>query len=81
MTTFEQWSYDEGQRGILARIKKGIIIYEKAARSSFDFAFAHHLHARLLCNNLRTKTIDFLWEMTTVVEDLYHRMCLKCFGS
>ena len=31
MTTFKQWNYGDGQRGILPRIKKGIISYEKAA--------------------------------------------------
>ena len=24
---------------------------------------------------------DFLWEMATVAEDLYHHLYLKCFGS
>ena len=42
MTTFKQWNYGDGQRGILPRIKKGIIIYERVARSLFDYTFAHH---------------------------------------
>ena len=29
---FEQWNYGDGQRGILTRIKKGIIRYEKSAQ-------------------------------------------------
>ena len=33
MTTFKKWNYGDGQRGILPSINKGIIIYEKAARS------------------------------------------------
>ena len=33
MTTFEKWNYADGQRGILTSIKKGIISYEKSARS------------------------------------------------
>ena len=65
----------------MPRIKKGVISYEKAARSLFDYAFAHHPQARLLFNDLLTKTTDFLRELSTVVEDLYHRLCLKCFGS
>ena len=81
MKNFEQWNYCDGQRVILPSIKKGIISYEKAARSAFDYAFAHHPQARLMCNNLLTKTIDFLSEMPTVVDDLYHRIFLKCFGS
>ena len=52
MITLEQWNYGDGQGGILPSIKKGIIIYEKAARSSFNYTFAHHAHARLLYNNL-----------------------------
>ena len=32
-------------------------------------------------NDLLTKTIYFLRETATVVEDLYHRLYLKCFGS
>ena len=81
MTTFEQWNYGDGQRGIFHRIKKGIISYEKSARSSIYYTFAHHPQARLLCNDLLTKTIDFLRKLAPVVEDLYHPMCLKCFGS
>ena len=45
---FEQWNYGECQRGILPSIKKSIISYEKAARSSFNYSFAHHPQARLL---------------------------------
>ena len=67
MTTLEQWNYGEGQRGILSSTKKGIISYEKAARSSFDYAFAHHAQARLLYNNLLIKTINLFWELATVV--------------
>ena len=81
MTTIEQWNYGGSQRYILPNIKKGIIRYEKAARYSFDYASAHHAQARLLCNDLLTKTIDFFQELATVVEDLYHRICIKCFGS
>ena len=77
MTTFEHCNYGDGQRVILPSIKEVIIIYEKSARSSFDYAFANNPHARLLCNNLLTKIIDFLREMATVVEDLYHWLCLK----
>ena len=60
MTTFEQWKYGYGQRGILTRIKRDIISYEKAARLSFDYAFVHHSQAILLCNNMLTKIIYFL---------------------
>ena len=81
MKNFEQWNYGDGQRVILPSIKKGIISYEKAARSEFDYAFAHHPQARLMCNDLLTKTIDFLSEIPTVVEDLYHRIFRNCFGS
>ena len=81
MTTFEQWNYGDGQRVILPSIKKGIIRYEKAAQSSFDYAFAHHPQARLLCKNLITKTIYFLMGLALVVEYLYHWLCLKCFHS
>ena len=42
MTTFEQWNYGDGHRGVLLNIKKDIISYEKVARLSFDYAFAHH---------------------------------------
>ena len=59
MTTFEQWNYGDGQRGILRTIKKGIVVYEKPARYSFHYAFSHHKQAKLLFNNLLTKTIDF----------------------
>ena len=31
-TTYKQWNYGDGQRGVLPRIKKGIICYEKAAQ-------------------------------------------------
>ena len=55
MKTFEQCNYGDGQRGILPSIKKGVISYEKAASSSFYYAFAHNLQARLLCNDLLTK--------------------------
>ena len=79
MTTFEQWNYGDGQRGILPSIKKVIIGYEKEARLSFDYDFAHHPQARLLCNDLLTKTINLLRELAMVVEDLYHWLCLKCF--
>ena len=34
-----------------------------------------------MCYDLLTKTIDFLRELATVVEDLYDWLCLKCFGS
>ena len=81
MTTFEQWNYGDVQRGVLIYIKKDIISYEKVARLSFDYAFAHHKQARLLCNDLISKTIYFFWEISTVVEDLYHRLFLKCVGS
>ena len=81
MTTFEQWKYGYGQRGILTRIKKDIISYEKSTRLSFDYAFVHHSQAILLCNNMLTKIIYFLRELATVVEDLHHQLCLKCFGS
>ena len=81
MTTFKQWNYGDVQRGIMPTIKLGITSYKKAACSSFDYVFAHHAQARILCNNLLTKTIDFSWELATVVEDLYHPICLKCFGS
>ena len=67
--------------GVLPNIKKDIISYEKSARSSFDYAFAHHAQASIICNDLISKTIDLFWELATVVEDLYHRMFLKCFGS
>ena len=80
MTTSKQWNYGDVLSGILTIIKKGIIIYEKSARSSFDYAFEHHSQARLLCNDLLTKTIYFLRELVTVVEDLYHCLCLKCFS-
>ena len=62
-------------------IKKGIISYEKAARSSCNNSFAHYPQDRLLCNYLLTKTIIFLKELATVVEDFYRWLCLKCFGS
>ena len=42
MTTFERWNYGNGQRRIMPIIKKGIISYENSARSTFDYAFAHH---------------------------------------
>ena len=74
MTTFKQWNYGDDQREILPRIKKGIISYERSARSSFNYAFAHHSHDRLLCNNTLTKTIDLFRELATVVEDLYYRI-------
>ena len=80
MTIFEQWNYGDGRRGILPSIKKGIISYENSERSSFYYAFAHHLQARLMCNDLLTNTIGFLRELATVVEDVYHRLCVKCFG-
>ena len=80
MTTFEQWNNGDGQRVILTSIKKGIIFHEKAALSSFYYAFTHHQQARLLCKDMLTKN-NLLREMATVVEDLYHRLCLKCFGS
>ena len=81
MTTLEQWNYGDGQRGIMPIIKKGIISYERASRLSFDYAFAHHAQIRLLCNNILTKTIYFFRELDMVVGDLYHNLCLKCFGS
>ena len=34
-----------------------------------------------MCNDLLTKTIDFLRELATVVDYFFHRLCLKCFGS
>ena len=77
MKSLEQWNYGDGQRGILTRIKKGIISYEKSARSSFNYAFAHHKQARLLCNDLLTKNIDFFRELAMVVEDFYLRLCLN----
>ena len=80
MTTFKQWNYGDGQRVILPSINKGIISYEKSARSSFDYAFAHHPQDRLLCNNMPTKIIYLLSELATVVEDLCNWLCLKCFG-
>ena len=64
MTTFKQWNYGDGQRVILPGIKKGIISYENLAHSSFDYAFAHHPQDRLLCNDILTKTIGFLRELT-----------------
>ena len=81
MTTFEQWNYGDGQRGVLPSTKKGVISYEKSARSSLNYAFVNHPHARLLCNYLLTKTIDLFREMATVAEYLHHRLCLKPFGS
>ena len=81
MTTFGQWNYGDGQRGIMPSIKKNIISYEKVTRSSFDYSFAHHPQARLLCNDMLTKTMDLLGELATVVEDLYHGLCLKCYFS
>ena len=60
MTTFEECNYGDVQRGNLPRIKKGIINDVKASRSSFDYAFAYHPQARLLCNYLLTRNIDFL---------------------
>ena len=77
MITSEQWNYGDGQRGVLSSTKNGIISYENLATSSFDYAFAHHPQARILCNDPLTKTIDFLREVATVVEDFYHRLCLK----
>ena len=58
-------------------IKKYMISYKKEDCSSFDYVFVHHSQARLMCNNLLTKTIDFFGELATVVEDLYHWLCLK----
>ena len=81
MKTFGQWNCGDDQRGILTIIKNDIISYEKAACSSFDYAFSHHAQDRLLCNDMLTKTIDLFQEMATVVEDFYHRVFLKCFGS
>ena len=81
MTTFEKWNSGDGQRGIMPSIKKGIIRYEKSARSSFNYDFSQHAKARLLCNYLLTKTIYFFREMAMVVEDLYHQLCLKLFDS
>ena len=60
MTTFEQWNYGYGQRVILPSIKKGIINYEKAYHSSFDYAFAHHVQAIILCNNFSPKQLYFM---------------------
>ena len=77
MTTFKQWNYGDGQRVILTIIKKGIIIHENSSRSSFNCDFTHHVQARLLCNNMRTKTIDFFRKLAMVVEDLYRRLCLE----
>ena len=77
MKTFEQWNYSDGQREILPSIKKGIISYENELQSSFDYAFGHHPQARLLCNDIITNFFYFLREMSTVVEDLYYRLCLK----
>ena len=48
MTTSEQWNYGDGQRGIMPIINQGIITYEKAARLSFDYSFAHYAQAKLL---------------------------------
>ena len=59
MTTFQQWSYGDGQRGILPVIKKSIISYEKAAHLSLDYFFANHAQSRVLCNDMLTKTFDF----------------------
>ena len=80
MTTFEQWNYGDGQRRILPIIKKGIIIYEKAEQSSFDYGFVHHRQAGLLSNNMLTKQIGFLRELAMVGEDFYQWLCLKYFG-
>ena len=33
-----------------------------------------------MCSDLLTKTIDLLRELSTMVEDLYNWLCLKCFG-
>ena len=70
MTTFKQWNCGKGRRGILLIIKKFIISYGKAARSSLYYAFAHHAEARLLYNDLLAKTIDLFFELDTVVEGL-----------
>ena len=80
MTTSEQWNYGDGHREIITSIKEGIISYEQAACYSFDYAFANHSQAIILCNNLLTKTIDFFLELATVVDNLYHRIFLKYFG-
>ena len=80
MTNEEKWNYGGEQRGIMPSIKKVIIRYERAAWSSFDYDFAHNPQARLLCNDLLTKK-NFLRELATVAEDLYHHLCLKLFGS
>ena len=62
----------------MPNIKDGIITYKSG--SSLN-AFAHHTKYRLLCKDLFTKTIYFFLELATVVEDLYHRLRLKFFGS
>ena len=59
MTSFKQWNYGDVHRGNIPSTKKGVSSYEKASRSSFDYTLEHHAQARLLCNNLLTKTIDF----------------------
>ena len=61
-------------------INQGIITYEKAAGLSLDYSFAHYAQAKLLWKYMLTKKIDFLRELATVVEDFYHRLCMKCFG-
>ena len=81
MTTFKQWNYGSVPRGILPSIKKGIISCEKTACLSFNYSFSHHAQARLMYNDMLTKNIYFFRELATVVEDLYHFLCLNCFGS
>ena len=65
----------------MSSIKKGITSYGNSARSSFDYSFVHHAQAKLLCNDLLTKTIDLFRELATAVEYLYHQICLQFFGS
>ena len=77
MKTFEKWNYGDSQRVIIPSINKGIIRYEKAARSSFNYDFAHHPQAILMYNDLLTKAIEFLRGLAMVVEYLYHYICLE----
>ena len=49
MKFFEQWNCGDGKRGIMPSIKKGIISYEKAAHSSFNYAFPPIAQKSSLC--------------------------------
>ena len=69
-------------RGVFClELKRESPAMKNSGRSSFDYAFAHHAQDKLLCDDLLPKTIDFFRELATVVEDLYHQICLKWFGS